>query len=246
MQSTERATGGTTVTVIETTARTPLQAVAHDLYRDIHKGIRSELFDLTGDAGRLDPADTPARIGLAARLAGVTELLEAHADHEDTAVGPVLELHRPDLAEAIEGDHHRLEARLVDLAAMAVEAADAQRTTQRAATHRLYVELASFTSDYLAHQDLEERVVMPALEAAIGPETVMEVHQAIVGSIPPEQMAQSLSVMLPAMNIDDRTEMLGGMQAGAPVEVFAGVWALAGSLLSEADHVALGRRLGIA
>ncbi len=41
-------------------------------------------------------------------------------------------------------------------------------------------------------------------------------------------MAASLAIMLPAMNNDDRTELLGGMQAGAPPEVFAGVWSLAG------------------
>ena len=52
------------------------------------------------------------------------------------------------------------------------------------------------------------------------------INQAIVASIPPEEMAIGLSFMLPAMNIDDRTEMLGGMKAGAPPEVFAGVWGL--------------------
>ena len=59
-------------------------------------------------------------------------------------------------------------------------------------------------------------------------------------------MAQSLALMLPAMNIDDRTEMLGGMQAGAPAEVFDGVWGLAGSVLAPADHAALAARLGLA
>ena len=48
------------------------------------------------------------------------------------------------------------------------------------------------------------------------------------------------------MNIDDRTELLGGMRAGAPAEVFAGVWGLAGSVLAPADFTALGARLGIA
>jgi hypothetical protein len=47
------------------------------------------------------------------------------------------------------------------------------------------------------------------------------------------------------MNIDDRAELLGGMRAGAPPEVFAGVWALAGSVLTPGDHAALGARLGI-
>ncbi len=52
--------------------------------------------------------------------------------------------------------------------------------------------------------------------------------------------------MIPAMNIDDRTELLGGMRAGAPAEVFEGVWGLTGSVLPAADFAALGARLGLA
>jgi hypothetical protein len=70
-------------------------------------------------------------------------------------------------------------------------------------------------------------------------------HQAIVGSIPPDQMAASLALMLPALNVDDRTELLGGMREGAPPEVFEGVWGLAGSVLAERDHAALAARLGL-
>ena len=87
---------------------------------------------------------------------------------------------------------------------------------------------------------------MPALAAVMSVDEVIAVDQAIVASIPPDLMATSLGFMLPAMNIDDRAEMLGGMQAGAPPEVFAGVWALTGSVLTPADTAALGARLGIA
>ena len=121
----------------------------------------------------------------------------------------------------------------------------ATRPEQRPRLHHLYLELSSFTGDYLRHQDVEERVVMPALETAIGVPAVVEIHGAILGSIPPQEMARSLAMMLPLMNIDERAEMLGGMQAEAPPEVFAGVWSLAGSVLSPADHTALARRLAV-
>ena len=67
-----------------------------------------------------------------------------------------------------------------------------------------------------------------------------------LSNIPPEQMAQSLAIMIPAMNIDDRTELLGGMRAGAPPEVFEGIWGLTGSVLPASDFAALGARLGLA
>ena len=94
---------------------------------------------------------------------------------------------------------------------------------QRRLMHLLYLELSGFTSAYLAHQLVEERVVMPAIEQAIGPEGALGVHIAIVSSIPPEEMARSLAFMLPAMNLDDRTEMLTGMKMSAPTEAFDAV-----------------------
>lgn len=223
-----------------------VRAVALDLYRDIHKGIRTELFAVTADAGRLDPGDRAARLALAERIGGMVELLVTHAEHEDGAIQPALETHLPDLAERVEVDHLTLEARLGDLEAWARDAADAPAASRRQRTHGLYLELASFTGAYLEHQDVEERVIMPALEDAVGVDAVVAIHQAILGSIPPEQMATSLALMLPAMNVEDRTELLGGMRAGAPAEVFAGVWALAGSVLPTADVAALAARLDLA
>jgi hypothetical protein len=230
--------------IATTTANTPLRLVAVDLYRDIHKGIRSELFGLTDQAGSLDPSDRADRADLSARVQGVVELLVSHAEHEDAFVQPAIEAHLPDLAQQIEADHHRLEARIALLNEQAVDAVD-PAGDPRGNAHRLYVDLASFVSDYLAHQDLEERVVMPALDDAIGTEANLAIHQAIVGSIPPEEMAKSLAIMLPAMNVDDRTELLGGMKAGAPAEVFQGVWSLAGSVLAPRDLEALAARLSL-
>jgi len=87
---------------------------------------------------------------------------------------------------------------------------------------------------------------MPALEAAVGVDDVVGIHQAILASIPPDEMGRSLALMIPAMNIDNRTELLGGMRAGAPAEVFEGMWGLAGSVLDPTDLSALARRLDIA
>jgi len=233
-----------TITDFTATTAPSLRPVVEDLYRDIHKGIRSELFAITERAGNLDPADRGDRADLSAHVQCVVHLLVTHAEHEDSHVQPALERHLPDLATQVEGDHHRLEARIQLLAERAADLVDVAGDA-RWQGHQLYVELASFTSTYLVHQDLEERIIMPALQDAIGVEACVGVHQAIVGSIPPEDMAMSLAVMLPAMNVDDRAELLGGMQAGAPAEVFQGVWGLAASVLECRDVEALAARLGL-
>ncbi|MCZ7525857.1 MAG: hemerythrin domain-containing protein [Acidimicrobiia bacterium] len=234
------------MTVTQPTTAADLTAVTVDLYRDIHKGIRTELFAVTEQAGRLDPAEPAGRADLAARVRSLVEQLQSHAEHEDTHVQPAIEAHLPEQAERIASDHERIEARMVDLEALADATVDETRAAQRLAVHRLYLELGSFTGAYLEHQDVEERTVMPALEAAIGPEAALAIHQAIIAGIPPDEMARSLAIMLPAMNLEDRVELLGGMRAGAPAEVFEGVWGLAGSVLTAPDHGALAARLGIA
>jgi len=233
-----------TITDFTTATTAPLRIVAEDLYRDIHKGIRSDLFAITERAGNVDPADTADLADLSAHVQRVVRLLVTHAEHEDGHIQPALEEHLPALAEQVEDDHHRLEARIHLLADQAAELVTPSGAARERA-HRLYVELAAFTSTYLAHQDLEERVIMPAVEDAVGVDGCVAIHQAIIASIPPEDMAMSLAVMLPAMNVEDRAGLLGGMQAGAPAEVFQGVWGLATSVLERRDVEALAIRLDL-
>ena len=56
------------MTIIEPRPITLLRPVVHDLYRDIHKGIRAELFAVTETAGALDPASDADRAALAAHV----------------------------------------------------------------------------------------------------------------------------------------------------------------------------------
>jgi hypothetical protein len=233
------------MTVIDTITPSTYELVAVDTYRDIHKGIRADLFDLTATAGRIDPSCPGDVADLAGHLTQTVDLLLTHAGHEDGHLVPIMSELLPELNATIERDHAVLEGRLVDLQGWARDACAAPADAVRGAVQRLYVELASFTSAYLAHQDLEERVVAPELHRVLGAQGVLTIHQAIIASIPPDQMAASLALMLPAMNNDDRTELLGGMQAGAPPEVFAGVWSLAGSVLQARDVTVLARRLGL-
>lgn len=224
----------------------PYEMVPLDLYRDIHKGIRAELFAVTGTAGNLDPQDAVGRAALADHVRSTLDVLVSHADHEDHVIQPALEAELPEMAARVEADHGALEARMLELRALSATLVSTEADGElRTNAHRLYLDLASFTSDYLAHQDDEERVIMPALFAAVGFEPVLAMHEAIVSSIPPEEMAASLAFMIPAMNVDDRTELLGGMQAGAPPEVFAQVWSLVCSLLPAPEVKALGARLGV-
>jgi Hemerythrin HHE cation binding domain len=232
------------MTVAQTTSPSPA-SLTIDLYRDVHKGIRAELFALTAEAGRVDPHDAAARVAVAAHVHALVGILDAHAGHEDAAIQPVLEKELPNLAVRVQADHHLLEDRSAELRTVADGLLHTPGRSQAAAVHQLYLQLAGFTSAYLGHQDFEERTVQPALAEAIGAQAVMDIHGAIVSSIPPDQMAAALAIMLPAMNVDGRAELLGGMQANAPQQVFEGIWGLSAAVLAPADQTAVAMRLGI-
>ncbi|MEO5839089.1 MAG: hemerythrin domain-containing protein [Acidimicrobiales bacterium] len=223
-----------------------LETVTLDLYRDIHKGIRYELFGVTLAAGQVDPGDRDAVAAVAARWRNLVGLLITHAEHEDGFVQSVIELHAPALAEVIAAAHPELEAQMAALEVLAERATDAGVCERRLAVHRMYLGFASFTAAYLQHQEFEEMQVMPVLAAALGFDQVLGINGAIIGSITPEEMVQSGSVMLPAMNVEDRVELLGGAQAGAPPEVFAGMMGLTQVVISPADYAQVAARLGVA
>ncbi len=224
-------------------SREPFRLAAVDLYRDIHKGIRAELFAITSTAASLDPTVRVDREAIADHVRSVGDVLTSHAHHEDEFIDPVLVEHDPQLAEQVTSGHEQLERRFDGLVALARETVDAVATDQRRLSHLLHLELSSFTSDYLAHQYLEERVIMPMIEHSIGPDATLAIHEAIVSSIPPDEMARSLSFMLPAMNNEDRIEMLTGIRQTAPPEAFAAVVDLARSVLSTVDIAALDSRV---
>jgi Hemerythrin HHE cation binding domain len=216
-----------------------------DLYRDIHKGIRAELFAITSAAGSIDPADRADRVALFEHVSAVAAVLESHAHHEDDVIDPVLAVHRPDLAESIAADHTQLEASFGAVTLAAEELVFAAGPDRGRLARTLYLDLARFTGAYLVHQDVEERIVMPAIEQAVGVPAVVALHERIVSSIPPDEMARCLAFMLPAMNVDDRCEMLGGMRAAAPAPAFDAVVGLARSVLRPAEFDAIGARLGL-
>jgi hypothetical protein len=242
MTTTTMTTIGPDAIIVEPDYHVP----AVDLYRDIHKGIRAELFAVTSTAGSIDPSDRYDRAALADHVAAVAAVLETHAHHEDAVIDPVLDRHLPDLAGEINDDHDRLERMFSSITDLAASVVDVAVADQRRLLQLLHLDLARFTGSYLEHIDLEERVVMQRLPELLGVDEIAAMHGAIISSIPPDEMARSLAFMLPAMNIADRAELLSGMRAAAPPEAFEATMGLARSVLRPADYRSLAERLEVA
>jgi hypothetical protein len=233
---------GTTQLTVEAAE---LESVTFDIYRNIHKGIRNGLFGVTLAAGEVDPLDGPAVRAVADRWSEMVALLVAHAEHEDGFLQPAIERFAPAFAAEVAEAHPRLEGAMARLEVLADRAADACPEQARLLTHRFYLGLASFTADYLKHQEFEELEVMVMLSQHLPFEELLAIDNAIVASIPPEEMAVDAGYMLPAMNIVDQTELYEGARMGVPPEVFGGMVALADAVLPVERATLLRSRLGL-
>ena len=110
---------------------------------------------------------------------------------EDHHIGPVLETFVPELADRIATDHEAFERRFVALTALA-EDIRTSTDPRGPALHELYIELAAFTGQYLAHQDVEEREVNPALEDAIGFDGMLGIQNEIIATMAPQELIGAL------------------------------------------------------
>ncbi|HEX7153934.1 MAG TPA: hemerythrin domain-containing protein [Thermoanaerobaculia bacterium] len=215
------------------------------LYRDIHKGVRTLLMDLTTKAGRVDFTDAAAVATFRAELRSTLGLLTSHAEHENEFVGAALRQYAPDVEQALGGEHEEQEHWFHELVS-AADAIDAGAKDARVKGHALVVKLSRVAGELLTHMADEEEIAMPALWRVLDDPALIAIEQRLLASVPPDEMGRWLSLMLPSMNTPERVEMFLGMQAGAPPEVFHGVRALAKQVLSPADDAALEAGLSVA
>lgn len=224
-------------------ARPPAELLPIDLYKDVHRGLRRALFTTTELAGRTDGGDQTGVDDLVTTVANLQQLLHWHHHHEDSLLQSTLDDEIPDLAKRVREDHAEIDLRMGDVDRLVAELVGAPTGERRPAVHALYLELASFTGRYLAHQDLEERHVMLALSTALTVDSLAALDLAIRTAVPLDEMLVFLQQMVPAMPPAERAAMLLGMRQAMPAHVFAPVLAAAHGSLDPIGQLDLAERL---
>jgi hypothetical protein len=207
----------------------------------VHKGLRRALFSLSEAAGAVDPSDMEGRRVFAARFGEIDRLLAHHHEHENGgALGALIEAVAPQFVDELQARHERVVEDLVTLRGMVTAFSHGHDIADQ-----LYDRITAFVIDYLGHMAFEEGQVMPALSARATFEELLTIEIGIRSAIAPSNMVVFMRWMLPAMNPEERLNMLGGMQVGAPPEVFDTFWATAARVLTKDQLAFVARRLGI-
>ncbi len=217
-----------------------------DMYALIHKALRAQMNDAVLTLGCVDCDDADA---LAHAVQTVTVLMDAcaaHVQHEEQFVHPAIEARAPGASAAVAHDHqeHLAEIGQIRAAALALPAAAAP--VRDAMALALYRRLTLFVAHNFEHMHVEETAHNAVLWSRYTDAELREIHDALVASIPPQEMMATLRWMAPAMTPTERTMVLGDMQQNAPAPAFEAALDVARAHLDTASWAKLARSLGVA
>jgi hypothetical protein len=210
-----------------------------DIYAGVHKGLRSFMAETLVATGRMDPFDPAETVGTLAQIRELLEACRAHLHAENQFLHPAMEARRPGSACAPAKEHEDQVQVIERLETDALAVERAQPEMRADAVRRLYHGLAAFVAENLVHMHDEETKNNAVLWATHTDEEIAEIQQALVASLRPEKMALFIRWMVPAMSPAERAGLLGGIQLGAPREVFERVLATARPHLTEREWAKL-------
>lgn len=76
-----------------------------------------------------------------------------------------------------------------------------------------------FFAVYLAHMNREEAVLVPFMREHFTDEQMQAMRRAIMGGMPRDRSGSIFRWMLPSLNVNELTVVLGGMKRAAPPEM---------------------------
>lgn len=202
----------------------PRQAIErHDIYRGIHKALRSFMSDTLVAVGRADGNDETEVGETLAQVKSLLAICRLHLADENHFVHPALESRRPGSSARIADEHvHHTEA-FAEIEQRAREVEHSIGRAREAALLALYHRLSLFVADNFVHMHAEETGHNAILWATHSDEELQAIESALVASIPPQDMMIALRWMVPALNAGERAALLGGLRAKAPAAAFDAV-----------------------
>lgn len=226
----------------ETSRKTGLRR--HDMYRPVHKGLRSLMCDVLVRAGRLDTGDAADVAETASCVRDMLLLCRSHLHHENQFIHAAMESRRHGSAATTAGDHLHHEKSIEALEGRLLELERGHGEARQTAAQALYRELALFVADNFQHMDVEETANNAMLWETHSDDELAAVHDALVASIPPAKMLAYLCWMVPAMAPSERVELLAGIRQNLPAEAFVGVLAAVKPTMAQQEWHKLMAALG--
>lgn len=216
-----------------------------DLYTPIHKALRAFMGDTLQRVGAMDIDDDEERAATLAQLQQLLDELRGHLGRENLFVHAALEARRPGSSVRIAGEHVAHLEHLHNLEDQAQALRDAQPAQRAEFAQRLYRHLSEFVADNLLHMACEEREHNAALWALYGDAELVAMHDRLVASLTPAELALTLRWMAVGLNVQELAGLFRDLQAKAPPEAVRAMLDIVQAHLTQPRWTKLARALGL-
>jgi hypothetical protein len=217
-----------------------------DLYAGIHKALRHMMVDTLAEVGRIDVDDAQDLHCGTQRVLDLLAMCASHLQHENDFVHAAIEARAPGASAAVGHDHASHVADIERLSTLTRSLRAAAPGPRAAAALRLYRELSRFVAHNFEHMLVEETAHNAVLWAHYTDAELMALHDALVASIPPQEMMVIARWMIPAMSPAERAMVLGDMRTKAPAPAFDAILAVVQPHLDATGWTKLARCLDLA
>ncbi|MFI5444166.1 hemerythrin domain-containing protein [Polaromonas sp. UC242_47] len=217
-----------------------------DLYSGIHKALRALMADTLLAVGRMDTDDALELAQTSQRVLELMDFCLSHIRHENQFVHAAIEARAPGASEVIAHEHLTHEAHVAGLVGLVAALRQLPAAERASAALTLYRQLSLFVADNFQHMHVEETAHNAVLWSRYTDAELAQIHQALVASIPPDEMMYVLRWLVPFMNPAERHAMMADMQAHAPAPAFAAAMTTVRPHLTDREWAKLTRGLGLA
>lgn len=217
-----------------------------DLYAGIHKALRCAMADALVALGQLDVDDAAELAVTSQRMQDLLAFCASHVRHENDFVHAAMEARAPGASAAVAHDHDEHLAEIEQLARQCRALPQAAEQDRERAALALYRAFSGFVAHNFAHMLVEETAHNQVLWAHYTDAELADLHDALVASIPPEEMMVVARWLVVAMNPAERCMLLADLRAKAPPPAFDAVLAAVQPHLGTSAWAKLARGLGLA
>lgn len=226
-----------------------------NLFRPIHKGLRSMIYEMGRRLQTTDFTDDTAaramvhelRDNLTATSSDCTLcLLFAHSTHEEKDFFAPVKTFDPDAIRLMFGEHGEIQRRIRDLAKTGDELLTEKTVARRVELgDRLNLEANDLFAFYLQHMNNEEATIVPIMWEHFTDGQLRKMRAEYHTKTPRARLEAWMRWTLPAMNVHELVVFLGGLKEDGPPELFDYMVNLGDSIVDPTRWQAVRDRIGI-
>jgi hypothetical protein len=224
-----------------------------NLFRPIHKGLRSMIFLLGQRMGTTDFTNLEESNDLAKQLRRdltrsasncILCLLQAHSVHEDKDFFTALRQFDEGPVKLMAAEHAVIVRRVYEVAKLCDELTGISDPARRIEVgDRLTLETNDLFAFYLAHLNNEEALLVPIMWENFSDEQLRALRAQFYNTIPLPAFEEWMRWTLPALNVHELVVLLSGMQKDPPPNRFPDAMRLGQETVRQDRWVEVERRV---